>query len=87
MIPSPVWFKERTPSGLTQTTTMTFRAVVSNPTNPLSLCQITDTLTAAGRVTTRAFDMATKTLTTTTPKDVSFARRTMLQDGSCPCDR
>ncbi len=53
--------------GLTANMTSQSTAVLANPSNPLSLTTLTDTVTLNGLASTRVFDATTKTLTATSP--------------------
>lgn len=72
--PDPRWgmqsafersFSLRTPDGLTQTATASRAAVLSDPTDPLSLTSLTDTTTTNGATFGRTYDAATRTMTMT----------------------
>lgn len=53
--------------GLTAVVTGARTATLSDPTNPLSLRTLTDTVTVNGRATTTVYTAATRTATTTAP--------------------
>jgi RHS repeat-associated protein len=55
------------PSNLTLNGSHARTAVLSNPSDPLSLVSLTDTSTVNGRISTSAFSASTKTFATTTP--------------------
>ena len=57
----------KTPSGLTQTTTLTRTATLVNPADLLSLTSQTDTLNINNRLYTKAYNASSKAFTLTTP--------------------
>jgi RHS repeat-associated protein len=56
-----------TPGGLTSTTTVSRAATLTDPSNPFSLTQQTDTVVLNGRTYTRVYDAGSRTFTTTSP--------------------
>src|SRR6266496_2041481 len=58
----------RTPSGLQSTVTTARAVTLSNPANPLSLVNQTDTVNVNGRAYTTVYDAATRTFTSTSPE-------------------
>ncbi len=57
-----------TPAGLTRVISATHTAVLADPNNKLSHTSLTDTITINGKTTTRHYDRATNTWTTTSPE-------------------
>jgi RHS repeat-associated protein len=58
----------KTPSGLTTKLTGNRTVVLSDPDDLLSLTGLADTVTLSAKTTTKAFDAATRTFTTTSPR-------------------
>jgi RHS repeat-associated protein len=65
--PVPIATRVTTPLGLVLSTTTTRTATLSNPSDPLTLTALSDTLTVNGKVFTRDYATATRTLTYKTP--------------------
>ncbi len=57
----------RTPGGKIYTTTTERTVTLTTPTNPLSLATMTERVTTNGRAITRVFNVATRTITITSP--------------------
>jgi RHS repeat-associated protein len=57
----------QTPGGLTETILATRTAALANPNDPLSATALADTVVVNGKVSTRAYDAATRTVTSISP--------------------
>src|SRR5262249_19701413 len=80
-----------TPGGLTSTTTVSRAATLTDPSNPFSLTQQTDTVVLNGRTYTRVYNAGSRTFTTTSPTGRKLTtttdargRAVLSQDGNLP---
>jgi RHS repeat-associated protein len=68
LAPVPTTVTHTSPSGRTMTQTTQRTVTLADPTNPLSLQTLTETLTINGRTFTSQYVAATRTMTTTSPE-------------------
>ena len=65
--PVPIGTRETTPAGVALSTMMTRTAILSNPSDPLTLTALNESLTLNGKVFTRDYATATRTFTHKSP--------------------